>query len=66
MSDKKLSDLPTGLTEVYLDSISDSGNLIKKFALAPGFEHLAMPGTDQSDKEWCQILDLSNGSQLVW
>ena len=44
----KLSELPGGLTEVFLDNINDDQNEIKRYPLAPEFTHLNL---DQANSD---------------
>ena len=60
----KLSELPGGLTEVFLDNINDDQNEIKKYPLAPEFTHLNLDQANSS-KEWSQVFDLGDAT-LVW
>ena len=60
----KLSDLPGGLTEVYLDNMADNQNDIERYPLSPEFNPLSFEGT-QTDKEWSQVFDLGD-AVLVW
>ena len=61
---EKLTDLPGGLTEVYLDNLAGEHNLIKKFPLAPAHSHLSFESGGALDKEWSQVFDLGD-TQLI-
>ena len=37
---KCLSELPGGLTEVYLDSLTDNKNEVERYPMSPEFSHL--------------------------
>ena len=63
---RRLSELPGGMTEVYMDSMADDvvGNDIVHFNLVDEFSHLAYEKA-QTDKEWSQVFDLDD-AVLVW
>ena len=44
----KLSELPGGLTEVFLDDLADNQNDINRFPLSPEHSHLAYEGSHGS------------------
>jgi len=48
-----LNELPSGLTEVYLDNLQDTINEVAKFPLHPDYVHLAHAGGSPANQEWC-------------
>ena len=59
-----LSELPQGLTEVFLDNIQDNLNIIEKYPLHSDFSANASSKM-QADKEWSQVFDLGDCA-LIW
>ena len=59
-----LSELPGGLTEVYLDGLADDQNEIERYPMSPEFSHLAFQDAN-AGKEWSQVFDLGD-VVLVW
>ena len=47
-----LSELPTGLTEVFVDNLHENRNEVARFALHPEYDKLAQDYYAATDKEW--------------
>lgn len=60
-----LSELPTGLMEVFLDNLGDNFNEVARFPLSPEYDHLAYDNAARSEKEWSQVFDLGD-TALIW
>ena len=60
-----LSELPSGMTEVFVDNLSDNMNEIVRFKMHPEYDHLARSDLARRDTEWSQIFDLGD-TTLIW